>query len=188
MRELYDGRFYWNYFAQPGVADAEFAADPHSTFRRFLYGASGDNPANDPVPAQPLIPPGQGFLDLVGEPEKLPDWLTEEDIAVFAAEYGPQGFTGGLNWYRNLDRNWRLTAAWSGATLQVPGLYITGDRDVVHAMPGVCDLVPVLPQLYPTLREPVVLPGCGHWTQQERPKEVNAALLDFLRETAPARA
>ncbi|MDX3074313.1 alpha/beta fold hydrolase [Streptomyces sp. NPDC088354] len=188
MQERYDGRFYWNYFAQPGVADAEFAADPDSTFRRFLYGASGDNPANDPVPAEPLVPPGGGFLDLVGDPEKLPAWLTEEDVATFAAEYGPQGFTGGLNWYRNLDRNWRLTAPWSGATLQVPGLYVTGDRDVVHALPGASDLLAVLPQLYPTLREPVVLPGCGHWTQQERPAEVNTALLDFLRETAPARA
>ncbi|MGW3246394.1 alpha/beta fold hydrolase [Streptomyces sp. NPDC001070] len=186
MRELYDGRFYWNYFERPGVADAEFTADPRTTFRRFLYGASGDNPANDPVPAQPLVPPGGGFLDLVDEPKELPGWLTEEDLDTFAAEYAEAGFTGGLNWYRNLDRNWRLTAPWAGAALQVPGLYVTGDRDLVYAFPGMSELIPVLRQLHPALREPVVLPGCGHWTQQERPAEVNAVLLEFLSEVAPA--
>lgn len=185
VRELYDGRFYWNYFERPGVADAEFAADPRATFRRFLYGASGDNPANDPVPAQPLVPPGGGFLDLVEEPGELPDWLTDEDLDAFAAEYAEAGFTGGLNWYRNLDRNWRLTAPWAGAALQVPALYVTGDRDLVHGFPGMSELLPVLRELHPTLREPVVLPGCGHWTQQERPAQVNAVLLDFLREVAP---
>lgn len=185
MRELYGGHFYWNYFERPGVADAEFAADPRATFRRFLYGACGDNPANDPAPAQPLVPPGGGFLDIVEEPGELPDWFTDEDLDAFTAEYAESGFTGGLNWYRNLDRNWRLTAPWTGAALQVPALYVTGDRDLVHGFPGMSELIPVLRQLHPTLREPVVLPGCGHWTQQERPAEVNAVLLDFLREAAP---
>lgn len=67
----------------------------------------------------------------------------------------------------------------------MPALYVTGDRDLVHGFPGMSELIPVLRQLHPTLREPVVLPGCGHWTQQERPAEVNAVLLDFLREAAP---
>jgi pimeloyl-ACP methyl ester carboxylesterase len=179
MRELHGGHFYWTYFEQPGVADAEFARDVRSGLRRFLYGASGDNPGNNP-PGQPLIPPGTGFLDLAPEPKELPDWLTEQDLDVFAAEYENSGFTGGLNWYRNLDRNWELTAPWAGASLQVPGLFIAGDRDLVTTFPGVPELIPVLPQLVPQLREPVILPGCGHWTQQERPDEVNALLLEFL--------
>jgi pimeloyl-ACP methyl ester carboxylesterase len=181
MRRLYDGRFYWNYFETPGVADAEFALDVRGTLRRFLYGASGDNPANDP-PGQPLVPPGSGFLDLLSEPKELPGWLDEADLDVFAASFTESGFTGGLNWYRNIDRNWELTAPWDGAQLQVPALYMAGDRDLVVAFPGMDRQLPALPQLFPTLtREPVILPGCGHWTQQERPDEVNAALLDFLR-------
>ncbi|MEU1627163.1 alpha/beta hydrolase [Streptomyces sp. NPDC020096] len=179
MRERFDGQFYWNYFETPGVADAELAADPRATFRRTLYGASGDNPHNDP-PGQPLVPPGGGFLDRIKAPEKLPSWLTEEDLDVFTAEYAEAGFTGGLNWYRNLDRNWELTAAWDRATIQVPALYITGDRDLVYRFPGMDQLLPALTTLHPQLREPLILPGCGHWTQQERPEEVNAALLEFL--------
>ncbi|MFC3587236.1 alpha/beta fold hydrolase [Streptantibioticus rubrisoli] len=179
MRERFDGQFYWNYFETPGVADADLAADPRATFRRVLYGACGDNPHNDP-PAQPLVRPGGGFLDSVEAPEKLPSWITEEDIDVFIEEYAEAGFTGGLNWYRNLDRNWELTAAWQDAAVQPPALYITGDRDLVYRFPGMEDLLPALPTLHPNLREPIILEGCGHWTQQERPQEVNAALLEFL--------
>ena len=179
FRELYEGRFYWNYIETPGVADAEFGADVRAGLRRILHGLSGDNPANE-SPAVPLVPPGTGFLDLYPEPKELPAWLTEADLDVYAAEFTASGFTGPLNWYRNADRNWALTAPWAGAALQVPGLYVAGDRDVVTAFPGMRELIPVLPQLVPTLREPVILPGCGHWTQQERPDEVNAALLDFL--------
>jgi pimeloyl-ACP methyl ester carboxylesterase len=179
-RKQYDGRFYWTYFETPGVAEAEFAArDVRASLRRFLYGASGDNPANA-SPQLPLVPPGGGFLDLYPEPETLPGWLTEADIDVFAAVFTRSGFTGGLNWYRNADRTWELTAPWAGAPLQVPGLYIAGDRDLVTAFPGMSELIPALPRLFPSLRDPVILPGCGHWTQQERPAEVNAALLDFL--------
>ncbi len=179
MRERFGGRFYWNYFETPGVADAEFAADPRANFSRFLYGASGDNPHNNP-PAQPLVDPDGGFLDRIKEPERLPAWLTEADLDAFTAEYAEAGFTGGLNWYRNMDRNWELTAPWARAAITVPALYITGDRDLVYHFPGMSELVPALTTLHPQLREPVILPGCGHWTQQERPAEVNAALLEFL--------
>ncbi|PWI43469.1 alpha/beta hydrolase [Streptomyces sp. ICBB 8177] len=178
MDERFGGRFYWNYFAEPGVADAELGRDPRTTFRTTLWAACGDNPHNDP-PAQPLVTPGQGFLS-VRAPEKLPPWISEDDIDVFTAEYEGAGFTGGLNWYRNLDRNWELTAAWDRAPIRQPALYVTGDRDLVYSFPGMDQLLPRLTTLHPGLREPVVLPGCGHWTQQERPAEVNALLLEFL--------
>jgi pimeloyl-ACP methyl ester carboxylesterase len=179
MRERFGGRFYWNYFETPGVADADLARDVRGTFLRSLYGACGDNPHNNP-PAQPLVRPGGGFLDAVEVPDRLPGWLTEEDLDVFTAEFADAGFTGGLNWYRNLDRNWELTAAWQDAPVRVPALYVTGDRDLVRHFPGMDRLLPALTGIHPRLREPVVLPGCGHWTQQERPDEVNAALLEFL--------
>jgi pimeloyl-ACP methyl ester carboxylesterase len=179
MRERYDGRFYWNYFEPHGPADTELARDPHETFRRILYGACGDNPHNNP-PRQPLITPGRGFLDAIHPPTKPPNWLTEHDLTVFATEFADTGFTGGLNWYRNLDRNWELTAAWHNAPIRVPALHITGDRDLVRHFPGTTRLLTNLTRLHPRMREPVTLPGCGHWTQQERPDEVNALLLEFL--------
>ena len=96
-------------------------------------------------------------------------------------EFAHAGFTGGLNWYRNIDRNWELTAPWQGAVVQPPALYVTGDRDLVVGFPGARDLIDRLQTFVPGLTRTVVLPGCGHWTQQERPAEVNAALIEFLR-------
>jgi pimeloyl-ACP methyl ester carboxylesterase len=180
MDTLFHGRFYWNYFNRPGVADAEFAADPAHTFRAFLYGASGDNPRNDPQPPQPLLQSDGSFLGSLDDTKRIPSWVTEDDIAVFAAEYARNGFTGGLNWYRNIDRNWELSAAWDRLPLRVPGLYVYGDRDLVGSFPGMDGVIDALPQMYPTLRPTLTLPGCGHWTQQERPTEVNEALLAFL--------
>ena len=100
----------------------------------------------------------------------------------YAGEFSRTGFRGGLNWYRNIDRNWELLAPWAGAKVTVPALYVTGDRDLVTAFRGMDQLLPALKQLVPDLRQTIVLPGCGHWTQQERPAEVNAAMLRFLGE------
>ncbi|MFG2910088.1 alpha/beta fold hydrolase [Kitasatospora sp. NPDC048286] len=176
-REQFDGRFYWNYFEQPGIAEAEFGKDLDRTFRLMLFGASGDRPQSGP-PAPPLVPQGGGFLDLAAYPEQLPAWLTEKDIAAYVAEYTESGFRGGLNWYRNLDRNWELTAAFDGRRIEVPALYLVGDRD--RAFPGEGRIVPALAPVAPNHRAPVVVPGAGHWVQQERPEAVNTALLDFL--------
>lgn len=97
-------------------------------------------------------------------------------------------FQGGLNWYRNIDRNWELLAAFSGAKVSVPALYIAGERDIVLDFPGVRDRIPNIAKLVPRLRRTIVLPGCGHWTQQERAGEVSAAMIEFLRELGPAAA
>jgi pimeloyl-ACP methyl ester carboxylesterase len=128
-----------------------------------------------------VVPPGRGFLDIMTEPEILPGWLDESDVDAFTSEFEHTGFTGGLNWYRNIDRNWELTAAWRGAPVQPPALYVAGDRDLVVGFPGAREQIERLATSVPNLRETVMLPGCGHWTQQERPAEVNRALLDFLR-------
>jgi pimeloyl-ACP methyl ester carboxylesterase len=175
MREVYGDGFYILYFQQPGVADAELSLDPRATFRRMLYAASGDGPG-----FAPIVPDGGGFLDICPDPATLPGWLTEEDIETFVSAYEPSGFTGPLNWYRNWDRNWELTAAWHRAPITAPALYIAGDRDVVATAPGAREMVAGLGSLVPGLREPLWLEGCGHWTQQERPREVTAALLGFL--------
>jgi epoxide hydrolase A/B len=178
---LGDG-FYMVYFQQPGVADAELERDLPDTFRRVLSSASGRPGRDAGPPGVPVVPPGGGFLDLCPEPAELPGWLTEEDISAFAAQYAPAGFTGPLSWYRNLDLNWALTGAWTHAPVLVPALYITGDQDLVLAFSGGPDSLGRLREIVPQLREPVVLPGCGHWTQQERPAEVSKAMIDFLYE------
>ncbi|MBC9730102.1 alpha/beta fold hydrolase [Streptomyces sp. TRM68367] len=181
MQERFGGRFYWNWFDRPGVADAEFARDPRATLRKLLYFASGDAP-DAGRPENVLVDPERGWLADMPEPGALPGWLTEEDLDNLTDSYA-KGFTGALNWYRNLDRNWELTAPWHDAVVTSPAVYLYGDRDVVPAFPGTPELIDQLPELMPKLRRrPVVLPGCGHWTQQERPDEVNAALLDFLTE------
>ncbi|MBR8642239.1 alpha/beta hydrolase [Streptomyces tuirus] len=181
MRERFGGRFYWNYFEEPGVADAEFAADTRGTLRKLLYSASGDAP-DAGRPEQALVDLERGWLTDAPDPEVLPAWLTEKDLDILTESFEP-GFTGALNWYRNLDRNWELTAPWQGAVVSPPALYVYGDRDLVPAFPGTPELIEELPELMPGLRrKPLVLPGCGHWTQQERPAEVNEALIDFLTE------
>ncbi|MFJ9821843.1 alpha/beta fold hydrolase [Streptomyces sp. NPDC101151] len=178
MDKTFGGRFYWNYFNRRGVADAEFGQDTRTTLRKFFYSASGDVPGG---PKQLLVDPERGWLAALPDPEVLPPWLTEEDLDTLTESFS-KGFTGALNWYRNLDRNWELTAPWQGADITPPALYIYGDRDPVPAFPGSPEFIESLPDRMPSLRrKPLKLAGCGHWTQQERPDEVNAALIEFLR-------
>ncbi len=112
------------------------------------------------------------------DPETFPSWLSDADIDFYVGEFERGGFRGGLNWYRNIDRTWELTAAWGDAKVTPPALFIAGDRDGVIAMNR--DAVTNLSTMVPNLRRTVMLEGCGHWTQQERPDAVNAAMLDFL--------
>jgi pimeloyl-ACP methyl ester carboxylesterase len=111
----------------------------------------------------------------------LPSWLGQAEIDFYAGEFARVGFRGGLNWYRNIDRNWELLAPWASAKVTVPALFVAGERDLVLAFRGMDQLLPALPMLVPNLRRTLILPGCGHWTQQERPEEVNAAILEFLK-------
>jgi pimeloyl-ACP methyl ester carboxylesterase len=163
--------FYQIYFQEPGVADEELNRDPADTFRIVLGGTPATADSS-----------GGGFLGQV--PETLPAWLSEEDIAAYAEQYARNGFTGPLNWYRNIDRSWELTAAWQRAKVTVPALFITGDKDVVRSF-GAADFLDRLPEQLPDLRGVVDLADCGHWTQQEKPAEVNTALLKFLSEISP---
>lgn len=170
--------FYWLYFQAPGVAEAEFERDPAASLRRIL-GATGSGRPRDT--SQPLtLPEGGGFLDLMPEPVPLPAWLPEADLAAMADAYRRTGFRGGLNYYRNLDRNWELLAAWEGALIRQPALFIAGTRDPVIAGTIGQQALQELPRTVPGLRRTVMIEGAGHWIQQERPQEVNAALIEFL--------
>lgn len=171
--------FYWLYFQQPGVAEAEFERDPAATLRRIL-GAIGSGRPRDPGQVLTL-PEGGGFLDLAPEPVPRPDWLPDAELAAMADTFRRTGFRGGLNYYRNIDRNWELLAPWQGAPIRQPALFIAGQSDPVIATPAGRKALEALPQAVPNLRRTVMVEGAGHWIQQERPDEVNAALIAFLR-------
>jgi epoxide hydrolase A/B len=185
MPQTDDAVFYQLYFQKPGVAEAELERDVRLSIRRILYSGSGDVPRAAPTISSPdavgMVPRQGGFLSRTVEPTTPPPWLTEADIEFYAGEFGRSGFRGGLNWYRNIDRNWELLAPFAGARVTVPALYVAGDRDLVVAFRGMDELIPSLTRFVPELRKTIMLPGCGHWTQQERPSEVNAAMVEFLR-------
>jgi pimeloyl-ACP methyl ester carboxylesterase len=127
-----------------------------------------------------MVPRAIGLVPSLPDPPTLPPWLSQADLDFYAGEFARVGFRGGLNWYRNIDRNWELLAPWANAQVTVPALYLAGERDLVLAFRGMDQLLPALPRFVPELRNTLILTGCGHWTQQERPAEVNAAMLEFL--------
>jgi pimeloyl-ACP methyl ester carboxylesterase len=178
--------FYQLYFQTPGVAEAELERDVGHTIRSVLYSIAGEAAPREGSLASPgavgMVPRKGGFLSGMTNPANLPSWLSEADVAFYTGEFARTGFSGGLNWYRNIDRNWELAAPFAGARVLVPALYIAGDRDPVVRFPGMDQLIPNLSRFVPQLRGSVMLPGCGHWTQQERAAEVNAAMIEFLRQ------
>ena len=178
MRAMFgDNFFYILYFQTPGVAEHELQHDVRTSLRRFLFGASG-NAEERGVDGMMNPPPNTAyFLDQLQDCETLPPWLTEADLDFFVQEFSQHGFRGPLNWYRNIDRSWELSAAFQGKTIEQPALFISGDRDLIRMNPGFEE---PMRQVAVNLRDLVILPGIGHWTQQEAPAEVNAALLAFL--------
>jgi pimeloyl-ACP methyl ester carboxylesterase len=185
MAQTEDAIFYQLYFQAPGVAEAELERDVRLSIRSLLFSASGDAPLrkNDATPGGEvgMVPRRGGFLSRLINPPSLPHWLTQADVDFYVSEFKRTGFRGGLNWYRNIDRNWELLAPVAGARVTVPALYIAGDRDLVLAFRGMDQIIANLSKFVPQLRGTLVLPGCGHWTQQERAQEVNQAVIDFVR-------
>ena len=168
-----DQFFYILYFQQPGVADQDLGRDTRDTLRRFYAAISAEATAEA---FRPLPREGTTLRDWLPEPGALPGWLSQADLDLYVTEFTRTGFTGGLNWYRNLKRNWERTEDLDGRKVEVPALFIAGERDPVIAMFPTA----AMPEWVPDLRGTVMVPETGHWTQQERPSEVNAALLDFL--------
>jgi epoxide hydrolase A/B len=166
--------FYILYFQEPGVADAELDGDPARMMRRMMGGSRA---SGDPSAAIRMLAPGpEGFIDRLPEPDGLPDWISHEELDHYISEFSRTGFTGGLNWYRNLDRNWETTPELAGAKISVPCLFIGGTADPVLAFTRTDRASEVISGPY----RQVMIDGAGHWLQQERPDEVNTILLDFL--------
>jgi pimeloyl-ACP methyl ester carboxylesterase len=175
MRQvLGDAFFYMLYFQTPGVADADLGRDPATTIRRMLAGLTI---RDDEVDLSAMFAnDGRGFVERLPEPESLPDWLSQEELDHYIAEFARTGFTGALNWYRNLDRNWELMAPHGEAKVEVPSLFVAGTLDPVLLMAPPAQMDGWVSDH----RGNVMVEGAGHWVPQERPEEVNAALLDFL--------
>jgi pimeloyl-ACP methyl ester carboxylesterase len=178
MRERGMGGYYMIYFQEVGPPEAELEADIPATLRRILWSASGE--VSEAREARVDVTPGQGFLAGMPDAAGLPSFVTEEDFAVLVDSYRRTGFGPGLNLYRNLDRNWGLLAPWHLRPVTVPSLFIAGSRDLTLRNPAGQAALGRLRDSLPGLRGLHLIDGAGHWIQQERPREVNDALLTFL--------
>jgi pimeloyl-ACP methyl ester carboxylesterase len=163
------------YFQEPR-AEAELAADVTRTLRLMLYGLSGDA-GELGIRLVAGLPRDAVLLNEIPEPPGPLPWLADADLSYYAAQYRQTGFTGALNRYRNADRDWHRLPTLGTTVLRQPVLFVAGalDSAVRFSDPA------AMRELVPGLMEPILLPGCGHWVQQERPHEVNYALLAFLR-------
>jgi pimeloyl-ACP methyl ester carboxylesterase len=176
-KHLYKDKFFYQiYFQTPGVAEAELEADLQRTLRLTYYNASG---ASD-VPRFRKKADAK-FLDGMIDPDPLPAWLTQQDLDYYVEQFAQSGFRGPLNRYRNQQRDFELLPELSERKIEQPALYIVGERDpVLRFMPG-ADMLELMDKWYTDLRGKVVIPGAGHWVQQEKPKETTEAVLSFLR-------
>jgi pimeloyl-ACP methyl ester carboxylesterase len=174
MREMFKGQFFYQlYFFEPGVAEAEFEKDIRTALRKFLVMAAGETD----LTSLPAKGPDADLLTGLPDPETLPAWLREEDLDFYVAEFERSGMRGPLNYYRNHDLTWELTAG-APTEIQQPAMFVAGDRDGVIMMAA--QALADMPNRVKDLRINELIPGIGHWTQQEAPEAVNTALLRFL--------
>lgn len=172
--------YYRLYFQEPGVAEADLEADLRHSVLGFLYAISGDAFANgDQEPGwDGHFPMGQSMSEQMIVPETLPSWLTEADVQFYIDELAESGFRGGLNWYRNINRLPGSLAPWVGATINQPSFYMGGSTDMIAG--NTEENLSAMQASLPDLRHCEIVDGAGHWLQQERPEQVNQALLAFL--------
>jgi pimeloyl-ACP methyl ester carboxylesterase len=174
-----DEEFYVSYFQQPGRAEAEIQADVRSWLRGFYVALDGESP---PAPGWFTIPAGGAMRDRLPLDAPFPRWITEAEFDAHAAAFERNGFTGPLNRYRNVDRDWEDLAAFDGATIRQPAIFIAGALD--SSIMWLSDAIDQQGTWLPGLTGTHLLEGCGHWLQQERPDQVNELILDWLRRPA----
>ena len=178
MRNIYKDRFFYQlYFQEEGVAEAELEADIPMSLRKIYYMSSGEGRKAGPTPNKR---PDAKLLDGLIDPDPLPAWLTARDLDYYVGEFKRSGFRGPLNRYRTSKLDFDQLAPIANSTLTQPAAFIAGTLEPVLAFfPGV-DLIAVMRERVSDLRLVRLLDGAGHWIQQERPAEVNTALLEFL--------
>ena len=169
--------FYQEYFQQEGIAEAEAEADPRDFVARMMYSISGDVAPGDYWSKLA----GATFLEGLPDPQPVP-WLTDGDLDYYEAEFKQSGFRGPLNRYRNHEADFDWLKAWQGQQLTQPCLFIGGTRDPATTLFGAAPDPVAMMRMFAPKVEGHVLGGVGHWTQQERPEEVNALLIDWLKQ------
>ncbi len=175
-RRLGMGDLYINRF-QADDAHLVFDVDPASALRKAFYGYDGATP--DDRQSTGFIAEGETFISTVPDDAPLPPWMSPAHFDEYVEAFAAGGFRGPFDWYRNMDRNWSLTAHLQDARITVPAAFVVGDRDPVRHYSGQHEAG--LKDWATDLRLQSVVPGAGHWIQQERPEEVNRLLLAFLR-------
>jgi len=173
-----DNFFYILYFQEPGAAEAEFDADPRGILSR-LYTAP-DTPRDKPTVTDPKRAAG-GWIPRLGNPTALPHYLTQADLDYYVNEFTEAGFRGGINYYRNFHRNWETTPQLTGAKISQPTLFIAGEKDTVIRGATAEQLTTSMSAVCTDFRGVKLFSGAGHWVQQERPEETNAAVIEFLK-------
>lgn len=178
MKAMWTDRFFYIlYFQQVGPPEKELEADVRRTMHNILWGASGEMYKGMPTEFPPME--GTGFLDMFTDiPERLPNWLTKADLDHYVKQFENSGFFGPVSWYRNLDANYEIIKDLSPDLVTMPSYFIGGEKDGVIA--GRPEYVDGMNGLLPNYRGKTMIPGAGHWTQQEAPEAFNAALLGFL--------
>ncbi|WP_042374183.1 alpha/beta fold hydrolase [Streptacidiphilus neutrinimicus] len=172
-----DEEFYVSYFQQPGRAEAEIEPDVRGWLAGFYAALSGDTMPAPGAPDPHFVGRGGRLRDRLPA-GRLPAWLGEDDLDVYAGEFERTGLTGALNRYRAMDRDWEDLAAFDGAPVTQPSLFVGGRLDASTVW--LADAIDAFPATLPGLVSSHLLDGCGHWIQQERPAEVNRILLDWL--------
>ena len=178
LKELFKGQFFYQlYFQEPGVAEAEFEADIIVALRKFLHLAS----AHVDLESLPTKGPDDDMFTGLHDPGVLHDWISPQDVDFYVEEFTRSGFRGPLNYYRNLNLTWELTAGLP-TTIEQPAMFAAGDKDGVIVMAA--HALEAMPNHVTDLRINELIPGAGHWTQQEAPAAVNEILLRFLKAVA----
>lgn len=160
-----------------GVAEAEYDSNPRGLLSRLYL--SPNSPREAPIVTDPLRSAG-GWIDRLGAPKELPAWLTAEDLDYVVSQFESAGFRGGVNYYRNFHRNWEITENLDGVKVNIPTLFIAGERDVVIAGATQEQLTASMSRVVEDLRGVILIPEIGHWVQQEAAEQTNAAMLEFM--------
>lgn len=180
FRQIYTAQgkfFYYVYFQDEGVAEAELEADTRRSVELFTYFASAEGVTGGLLPGDK--PANAKLFDGMPEPVPAMPWFGADDVDYYAGEFARSGFRGPLNRYRNGHRDHAFLTARTDPVIRQPSLFIAGDKDPVLSFVQ-ADMVGIMKTVLPDLRGVHLIPGCGHWTQQEAPDAVNTALLDWL--------
>ncbi len=179
IKAFASGHFnFMQYFQRPGAVEAEFERDPRGFLRRFFYGLSGDAPRGTVEHLFQEKPANATLMDgFPAPPAELP-WLRERDLDRYVSAFERTGLSGALGFYRNLERDYPALKEIYRHRLEQPVLFLGGAEEPTLRFGS---LDPMRRSL-PNLRQAIVLPGCGHWVQQERAAAVNEALVAFLKD------